>query len=592
MKVIEKRDYSRLIAAATQKIPCDLTIKNVKLVNVLTGEIYPASVDVIDGVIVHVQPGEACDSVSKTVYDGKGRYLLPGLIDIHMHIESSMLTPENFGRQAILCGTTSVMVDPHEIGNVCGMKGIAWMVEDAKKSPVRQFNLAPSCIPSDSEFETAPYPVLAPQMSQMLDMEGVYGIAEVMDSNSVITDKPFMRDILNEGRKRNRVIQGHAPGATGRAMSAYRLSGVMNTHTVMTGADVQECMRIGMHANMQNSSLATMFGLKDMMTGFKDMKYLDYVSVCTDDVHAKDIQNRGHINAILRMLLELGMDPVDAIRLCTYNPARETGFEDLGAIAPGYAADLQLVDELDGRNPYAVFVGGQQMVEASALTLPEAAPFKKIPFGDTVNLPEITPGDCLLRVGEEHAEVAVVECGSGDRFAFSQSWQALPLKDGAVDLSGMPEACYVAVFNRFGTGTKCIAVYRDFGLKTGAMATTIAHDCHNVIVCYRDPKDAAVAVNHLRATGGGIVAVQDGKVTASVDLPVAGLMSTLPCARLVEQLDTVSEALKALWTEENPSLLKLSLLALPVLPGMSMTDTCLVNGTTREKIPAWRSAQA
>ena len=294
MKAINNRDYSTLIAAATQKIPCDLTVKNVKLVNVLTGEIYPASVDVKDGVIVHVQPGEACDSQSKTTVDGHGKYLLPGFVEIHMHVESSMLTPERFGREAVLHGTTSAMTDPHEIGNVCGMEGILWMVEDAKRSPMRQFNLASSCIPADAEFETVPFPIRAPQMAQLLDSPGIYGIAEVMDSNAVITDQPFMRDILAEGRKRDAVIQGHAPYVTGRSMSAYRLAGVMNTHTVLSAEDVQECMRIGMHANMQCSSLSTMFGLQKMVKGTEGMRYLDFLSVCTDDVHAKDMQQRGH----------------------------------------------------------------------------------------------------------------------------------------------------------------------------------------------------------------------------------------------------------------------------------------------------------
>ncbi len=590
MKAIKNRDYSRLIAAATKRIPCDLTLVNVKLVNVLTGEIYPACVDVKDGVIVHVQPGTQCDSDSKCIYDGKGRYLLPGYVEIHMHVESSMLTPENFGREAILHGTTTVMVDPHEIGNVSGMEGIAFMIENARKSPVRQFNLASSCIPADSEFETVPYPVRAAEMAKMLDMDGVVGIAEVMDSNAVIQDLPFMRDILEEGRKRGVVMQGHAPGVNGRAMSAYRLSGIMNTHTVMSAEDVRECMRIGMHANMQSSSLSTMFGLGEMLRGAEGMRYLDFLSVCTDDVHAKDMQNRGHINAILKQMLSLGVDTMDAIRYCTYNPGRETGFEDIGAIAPGFAADMQLVDALDGSDPRTVFVGGKLMVEEGALTLPAAEPFAAAPFSDTVNLRALTAADCELRVPEENAEIAVVECASGNRLTFGLSWQRLSVKDGHVDLSDHKDYCYVAVFNRFGRETKCVAVYHDFGFKDGAMATTISHDCHNIIVAYRDTRDAAAAVNRLRETGGGIVAVQDGKVIGEVQLPVAGLMSVLPCGELVAQLDELSAQLKHLWAEEEPSLLKLSLLALTVMPGMAMTDTCLVDGGARVRVPAWRKA--
>ncbi len=588
MKVIENRDYSRLIAAAMQRIPCDLTILNVKLVNVLTGEVYPASVDVKDGVIVHVQSGEVCDSRSEKVYDGKGRYLLPGYTEIHMHVESSMLTPENFGREAILHGTTTAVVDPHEIGNVSGMKGIAYMVESARRSPVRQINMAPSCVPADSEFETVPYPVRAPEMGRMLDMEGVYGIAEVMDSNAVIEDREFMRGILEEGRKRNVPIQGHCFGARSRGMSAYRLSGVLNTHTVMTGDDVRECLRIGMHANMQSSSLSTMFGLKGMLEGIEGMRYTDFLSVCTDDVHAKDMQQRGHINAILKQLLACGVEPVDAIRYCTYNPARETGFEDLGAIAPGFVADMQLVEELDGRDPSAVFVAGEQMVENGKLLLPETEAPESIPFSDTVNLREITAEDCRLKVDCAHAQFPVVDCSSGNRVAFSARWEELPVRDGYLDISDNAADCCVAVFNRFGRDVKCIAVYRNFGLREGAMATTIAHDCHNIIVAYRDPEDAATAINRLRETGGGIVAVKNHQVYGEVQLPVAGLMSVKPCRELVQELDVLSEQLKDLWTEKNPSLLKLSLLALTVMPGIAITDTSLVDGGARVKLPAFR----
>ena len=588
MKVIQNRDYSSLIAAATQKIPCDLTIQNVKLVNVLTGEIYPASVDVKDGVIVHVQPGEKCDSVSGKVVDGHGKYLLPGFVEIHMHVESSMLTPESFGREAVLHGTTSAMTDPHEIGNVCGIEGILWMVEDAQRSPMRQFNLASSCIPADAEFETVPFPIRAPQMAQLLDSEGIYGIAEVMDSNAVITDQPFMRDILAEGRKRDVVIQGHAPYVTGRNMSAYRLAGVMNTHTVLSADDVRECMRIGMHANMQCSSLSTMFGLQKMVAGTEGMRYYDFLSMCTDDVHAKDMQQRGHVNALLRALLDAGMDTMDAIRCCTWNPARETGFEDIGAIAPGFAADMQLVDELDGREPDMVFVGGKMVVAHGKLLLPPAEK-RTAPFLNTVQLAPLTAEDCLLKAPERDAEIAVINCASGNRLEFAAEWEELPMVNGAVDLSEKPEYCFVAVFNRFNRGTKCIAVYKHFGLKTGAMATTISHDCHNIIVAYRDPADGAVAVNRLRETGGGIVAVKNGAVLGEVCLPVAGLMADVPCAELVKQLDVLDERLQQIW--ENPSLLKLSLLALTVMPGISMTDTGMVDGLTRTRVPSFRKKQ-
>lgn len=587
MKIYENPNRSRLIAAATQKIPCDLTIKNVKLVNVITGEIYPASVDVLDGIIVHVEAGADWDGNSLQVIDGQGQYLLPGFIDIHMHVESSMLTPENFGREAVLHGTTAVMVDPHEIGNVCGPKGIAYMLENAKKSPVRQFNLASSCIPADPEFETAPYPILKEQMSQLLDMEGIWGIAEVMNYDAVIQDKPFMHDILEEGLKRDVVIQGHCPGVHGRALSAYRLAGIMNTHTVSNGEDVRECLRMGMHANMQSSSLSKTHLLKEMVSGTSGMRYTDFLSVCTDDVHAKDMYESGHINSILKRLLALGVNEIDAIRWCTFNPAKETGFSDLGAVAVGYAADMQLVKALDGRDPSAVFIGGKQIVKDGKLLLEPLEKNEAIPFSDTVQLEEVKETDCLFQVPDSPVQIAVVECEGRNQMQFELTWKKLPIKAGYLDLTDRPDYCYVAVFNRFGLKKKCIAVFHGFGLKDGAMAATIAHDCHNIIVAYRNPADAALAINRFRKTGGGIIAVKNGKILGEVQLPIAGLMSPLPCPELVETLNELSYQLKNLWTEAEPSLLKLSLLSLTVIPTISITDTSLVDGVRREKIPAY-----
>ena len=196
-----------------------------------------------------------------------------------------------------------------------------------------------------------------------------------------------------------------------------------------------------------------------------------------------------------------------------------------------------------------------------------------------------------MKVPSASVEIAAIECASGNRLEFTAEWETLPIVNHAVDLSGKPDYCFVAVFNRFGRGTKCIAVYKHFGLKAGAMATTISHDCHNIIVAYRDPADGAAAVNRLRETGGGIVAVKNGAVIGEVCLPVAGLMADVACAELVDKLDTLSEQLKTIWAEENPSLLKLSLLALTVMPGISMTDTVMVDGGTRTRVPSFRAKE-
>lgn len=590
MQAMKNKDRSRLIAAAMQKIPCDLTVENVQFVNVITGEIYPASVDVLDGVVVRVRrEGETTAQKSARVYDGGGRYLVPGYFDTHLHVESTMMLPENFARAVVVCGTTSVVTDPHEIGNVMGVDGVRFMLENGKKAPIRMYSLVPSCVPSVVEAEGSGASFGVDEVNALMDEDGILGVAEVMDFVGVINDVPRMHDIVQAALDRDMFIQGHAPGLLGKELAAYALAGPVSCHESRNGEMVAQKLRAGMHVNLQSSSLSVGL-LPALLEGTRGMRYLDNVSICTDDIHAGDILKTGHINRVIKHALELGVDAVDAIRFASYNPAREYGFRDLGAIAPGYLADMQLLDALDGSNPYAVFVGGKLVVEDGKLL--DAAPAQtKMDFPNTVHMPQVQSADDFrLKAPQGCTDTArVLVLSSNQTIFYTAEYETLPVRDGYVDISGDPALCFVSVCNRHGAGDSTIAVYRGFGLEKGAVASTISHDCHNFTVVYRDAQDAFVAAQELTRTGGGITAVENGAVVRTLALPVAGLMSDLAVVPLAHEVEETEKAVAQLCGGKEGMLLKTAVLSLACLPCVVMTDRGVYDGLNSRFLPVFEA---
>ncbi|MDD2954890.1 MAG: adenine deaminase C-terminal domain-containing protein [Oscillospiraceae bacterium] len=586
MRTKKTRDRSRLIAAAMQQIPCDLTVENVRLVNVFTGEVYPASVDVLDGYVVRVrEEGEATEKPSARVYNGHGAYLIPGFIDAHMHVESTMMIPENLGRAILPWGTTTVCTDPHEIGNVTGVDGVKFMLANAKRSALRQYVLAPSCVPAVPDVEGAGASFGAKEVGEILDLPDVVGIAEIMDFVGVYRDNERMHTIVAEGDRRGMFLQGHAPMVHGKELAAYRLGGPISDHECNTAAEVSEKLRNGVHINLRASSIID--NLTVLLDGCKDHKWRDNVSICTDDVHAKDLLETGHINAVFAKAVKWGADPIEAVKWGTINAAREYGFDDLGAIAPGYIADMQLVDELDGRCPNAVFWEGVLAAENGVYLAKDPESGEALTFPNTVNMPQITcEEDFLLKAPAGCGDtvktlVIYLENDGGRRRSM---WVELPVKDGYVSLEGHDDLQYCCIANRHGSGDKTVAIIKDFGLKEGAIASTISHDSHNFTVMYKKPSDALAAAKELARVGGGMCAVKDGKVLDTLKLPVAGLMSPLPCKELSAEIQRVQEAMAGLLTKKN-SLLMVAVFALPVVPGVVVTDKGMVDGFTQKIIP-------
>ncbi len=582
---VKNPDRSRLIAAAMGKIPCDLTIENVKFVNVITGQIYPASVDVLDGIVVRVRDeGKPAQIESAKVYDGGGRYLAPGCIDIHMHVESTMLTPENFGKAAILCGTTSVFVDPHEIGNVLGIDGVKFMIDNAKASPVRQFNLAPSCLPSVPGAEGTGAEFEAEQIAELLEMDGVYGIAELMDFYNVIHDSPKMHDIAAEGLKRDMLIQGHAPGLNNYEIAAYALAGPTDNHSLRSAWEVVENLHAGLYVDMQSSSLGFNF-IPEMVKGLEGMRYTDHITLCNDDVHALDLINTGHVNRLIKAVLAAGVHPMDAFRWCTYNAARSAKVDDIGAIVPGYVADMQLLDELDGRDPYAVFFEGKLVAEAGKLVdEKEMTPIPANVLGGTVRPVGLnSPEDMRLKAPEgcgDTVKVTIMDFAPvlGN---ISTCVEELPVVDGYVDISSRDDLCYLAVWNRHGADAHTICIAKNQQMAHGAMATTVSHDCHNLTVGYTNALDGYTACKALVDCGGGFATAQDGEVTGVLELPVAGLMSTLPCMELVPAIAKQEEATDKVFKNKG-RMMTYSIVSLACVPWPVITDRGLFDGKTQK----------
>ena len=583
MEIIKNKHRVRLVKAAMGEIPCDLSINDINLINVVTGEIYAASVDILDGIIVRVRkPEERCNLESAQTIPGHGKYLLPGFIDTHMHVESTMMIPENFGYAAICWGTTTAVTDPHEIANVMGINGVKFMVESAKKSPVRILTLAPSCVPAVPSVESAGASFQKEEIEQILNLDdSVIGVAEVMDYNGVIHNDKRMVNIIEAGRSQNGFIQGHAPCVTNRDLDAYLCGGPVSDHEVRVAAELQEKLRKAMHVNIKSSSLSDT--VQEFIKGIKDIPYKDFVSLCTDDVHAADLLSTGHINHIVNECIKGGISIIDAIRFGTINAARELHIDDIGIIAPGYVADMQLVSNLRFDTvPDAVWVAGKLQSRYGRYLYPIIS--TEHSYINTVHIPQITsPADFNIKANNENEEFLVFSASRANMIPNQPAkYRKFPIVNGYVTIDDTDTYQYLAIVNRYGNGGITKVICSDFNLKRGCIASTISHDSHNMTIVYKNVEDAYVAAKALEQHGGGMCYVENGEVKYILPLPVAGLMSPLTAFRLTPEIEEMNK-----WVMEasdSPMLLAIAILALPVRPGIIITDKGIIRGETLQFI--------
>lgn len=586
---LQPRNKKQLLKAALGEIPSDLLIKNVQLVNVITGEIYPANVFVYDGMIAHVEYQNLTADLegAKQVVDGGGQYLIPGFIDAHEHIESSMMTPRNFAKAVIPHGTTTVITDPHEIANVWGMDGVRYMHDSGADLPMRQLIDIPSCVPAVPGKENAGADFLAEQIEELCGLERVIGLAEVMDFLAVIHGEDRMMDILKVAEDRGLYLQGHAPYVSGRMLSAYLCGGPNTCHESRTGEEGLEKLRNAMYVDARDSSITK--NVKDIWEGVKDIKFFDFLCLCTDDREADDILHNGHMNDVVRMAISCGMEPISAIRSATLNTAREIKIENLGAIAPGFVADMLLVEDLTELKPSQVFFGGELVAKAGKLMAEIADQSYDIEQMNSMHVAPLCEESFRIKApaGVSHVKLNLMEYKDLLLSSTLHATEELPVVDGYVSLGDDPDLKFVAVVNRHkGHDTIALGLVRGFGTTTGALASTVSHDSHNLTVVYDDARNALLAANELINCGGGMCAVKDQEVLHTLALPLAGLISLKPAEELAKDSAVMKEANRTLGLTgmENP-LLRIVTLALPVIPNVKMSDLGLINVLTKEIIP-------
>ncbi|MEG1805185.1 MAG: adenine deaminase C-terminal domain-containing protein [Clostridia bacterium] len=559
------------------------------LVNVLTGEIYPADVYIYDGFIAHVETEVVGkDLKAGTVINGNGNYLIPGFIDAHVHIESSMLTPRNFAKGVINHGTTTVVTDPHEISNVFGVEAVEYMHNSSEGLPMRQLIDIPSCVPAVPGLENSGAAFFAKEITQLSKLERVIGLAEVMDFVAVQNGEDRMMDIIEAAENAGLYIQGHAPFMSGRALSAYTIGGPKTCHESRNASEFLEKLRIGMFVDARESSIAK--DIKQGVKGTKNCKFLDNFCICTDDREADDILNHGQLNLVVRKAIEYGMDEVTAIKSATYNTAREIKIDNLGAIAPGYVADMQIVSSLKKLEPSLVMFEGNVVSKNGKLTHEIEDKEFELEKRNSVNIKDLTIDKLIFKAPIQNGKIKVNVMTYADlELSITNAVvEELNVVDGKLDISNDKNLKFCAVINRYGRGNIGYGVIRNFGTTKGAVASTVSHDCHNLIVVYDTPENAILAANALIECGGGMSAAFDNKLQGVLELKIGGLMSNKDASYVSEDCKIMKKLLCeiGLTAMDNP-LLRIVTLALPVIPNCKMSDLGIVDVMRKEIIPLY-----
>jgi adenine deaminase len=578
----------RLIAVAAGRAAADLVIRDVRLANVHTREILDWQVAVCEGRFAYVGPDAGhCIGERTEVVDGGGAFLIPGLCDGHMHIESGMLTPAEFAAAVIPHGTTTMFVDPHEIANVLGLRGVRLMHDEALMQPVILFVQMPSCAPSAPGLETTGHEIGPEDVAEAMGWPGIVGLGEMMNFPGVVAGDGKMLAEMAATAAAGKVIGGHyAAPDLGPAFHAYAAGGPADDHEGTREEDAVARMRQGMRAMIRLGS--AWYDVKAQITAVTD-KGLDprNMILCTDDVHSGTLVREGHMDRVLRHAIDCGADPLVALQMATINTASHFGLErELGSIAPGRRADMILTDDLRALPIRKVWARGRLVAEDGRLLA--HCPHLDWPqeVRRTVHLGRaLTAGDFTVPAPEGAARVTARVIGVVENQAPTEALTAdLDVTDGQVMPDTARDIARIALVERHrGTGGVVNGFVSGFGWQGRmAMASTVAHDSHHMIVVGTCAEHMARAANRLGETGGGITLWAEGEERARVDLPIAGLMSDRPAAEVAAAAEALGAAMRAAGCTLNNAVMQHSLLALVVIPALRISDLGLVDVTRFE----------
>ena len=534
-----------------------LVIKNANVVNVFTDEIVRADVAVYEDVIIGVGSYSGENEI-----DAGGAYLAPGFIDAHVHIESSMVIPSSFMKVIMPHGTTTVIADPHEIANVAGAAGIRAMYKLTAELPLGVLFMLPSCVPA-TPFEHSGAKLVAEDMEQFMHKSRILGLGEVMDANSVINCSQEMLDKLRLFDKRP--IDGHAPMLEGMGLNAYRVAGAFSDHECSTYEEVKQKLATGMNILLRIGSAAN--NMDGVLRRIAEEKLpTRNMMFCTDDKHIEDIRREGHINANARMAVAAGIDPIEAIKMASYNAARAYGIRGVGAIAPGYKADMVLLEDLkDFKVKQVISRFGRPYTGEEQIPSPILPP----QVFNSVRLPEISKYDLALKC---HVSAPVIKM-IPHQLVTELVYRDVERDENGCFIPGSGMVKLAVIERHHATGSMAVGILEGLGIKHGAVASTVAHDSHNLVVAGDNDEDMLMAIESLRECGGGYSVVSRGVVLARLPLPIAGLMTAAPVNDVLEIQQALLDALYSLGAKrDSDPLIALSFMALPVIPAVKLTD--------------------
>src|SRR5262245_10256611 len=558
-------DLARRLTVARGDEPADLVVRGGRVFSVFTREWLETDVAVVDGHVAGLGEYEGTEEL-----DAAERYVVPGFVDAHMHLETTKLLVDEFAQLVLPLGTTTVVVDPHEIANVLGTDGVHWLLDICGDLPLDVYFMASSCVPASS-FESPRRPFSPGDLEGLLRRRRVIGLAEMMNFPGVVSgDEHELAKLALPGAQH---VDGHAPGVVGKTLNAYAAAGIYSDHEAFTLEEGRERLRAGMWVLIREASAArNLHALLPLV----DQYGAERMAFCTDDREPEHIAEDGHINAMVREAVAAGIEPEDALALATLNPATWHGLRHLGAIAPGYQADLLLLPDLESFVPETVLKRGREVGEIERVEVPEWVKH-------TVRIRHVAASDFAIPWDGGKARVIGV---IPDQIVTEGLVEEPTVVDGQAVASSTRDLAKIAVVERhLGTGRHAVGLVRGFGLRSGALASTFSHDAHNIVVVGMDDQDMARAIGRLTEIGGGVVVVEDRGVRAELALPIAGIISDAPLAKVVEASQGCIDAAAKLGCTLPSPFQTMAFLALSVIPSLKLTDHGLVDVDRFELVP-------
>lgn len=551
------------IAVARGDEPADLILRGGKLVNVLSGDIYQTDIVVSGGYVVALGAGySAAQEVDVT-----GKYVCPGFIDAHVHIESSLCTPPEFARAVLKGGVTTVVTDPHEIANVLGLEGIRFMLERAKHGPINMYVMASSCVPA-TDMETSGAWLEAEDLAPLLTDHWVLGLAEMMNYPGVIYGDEGVLDKLDLFKER--VMDGHSPAVRGKPLNAYAASGIGSDHECTTVEEALDKLRLGLTIFIREGS--TTKNLRPLLPLVSPENY-SRMCLCTDDRVPASLIDEGSVDYLVRSAIAEGIDPMTAIRMATINTANYFRLYDLGAVAPSRRADMIVFSDLNDLRAEQVYRGGQ-LIAQDGRVLHVKPPLRSLDLRSSMN---VTPHPLDLRIEARGTRIRVIG-GSDQQVVTGHLIEDARIIDGEVVSDPDSDLLKMVVIERHrATGNIGKGFIKGFGLKRGAIAGSVAHDHHNLVVIGADDTSMRRAVAAVIEMGGGLAAIEGDQVRATLPLPVAGLMSEQPLDEVRRQYDALVAAAQDMGTAMHDPFMAMSFMALEVIPSLKLTDVGLVD---------------